>query len=492
MKSIFVKLFVLFGAPIVIIKAASGQNSQPLSEFNKLVVRDDVKVELVIADRYSVYMEGGLQAESSLKINNQTLELTRDQANGKTVKVFVKNVTSIVIEDLGSVESVDTLRGANISIKIDDKAKADLLVSVTNLVVDADGAGILTIAGTTEKASVKVDGGASVKGEDLVCQQLIIETDGISKARVQSIQTLNAKADGLSSIRFKGEPQNKSFSIDDLASIKGSKYGDDYTSVLNTAIADEKENPSNDGDTTRVKIGKRKLMIIEDKKKDKVYGKDDAEKTHEMKSVWGGFELGVQGFATPSMNVRMPASHKFLESNIGSSWFFALNMGDLDGHIIKNKLALTTGLGIVLNNIHFDGNDYLTPNANTLTATSPNAGTTLSLNKLYTFDFTAPLLIKFAPGTSKKSKGGFHIATGAIVHYLATSRVVTETSSGGYHQRVEMNDDFNINPFRVDATVRVGYDRVKLFANYALTPYFNTSKAPDVRLFSAGLTLIGF
>jgi len=102
------------------------------------------------------------------------------------------------------------------------------------------------------------------------------------------------------------------------------------------------------------------------------------------------------------------------------------------------------------------------------------------------------LLIKLAPGTKKSARKGFHIAAGAIFHYVINKRVVTETSSGGFDQRVELEDDFNINPLRADATVRAGYGRIKLFANYSLTPYFNKSKAPDVRLFSAGLTLIGF
>ncbi|MES2558504.1 MAG: head GIN domain-containing protein [Bacteroidota bacterium] len=497
MKSIVVKLIVLLGAPIVIIKSASGQNSQPLPEFNKIMVNDDVQVELVIADRYSIYIEDGPSAEFPVKVNNQTIILSHDHSMGRKIKLFAKNIESIRVNDAAALESLDTIKTSNLTVKVDGRGKAKLVVNATNLILDADGASVLYISGTTATASMRIDGAANIKGEELVCQQLTIEADGAAKARVQALQTLNAKADGASSIRFKGDPQNRNFSIDGLASIKGAKEGEDYNGIaggIREEITEEIEKElHNDGDTTRVKIGKRKLMIIEDKHKEKAHGEEGKkDRQRKMKSVWGGFELGVQGFATPSINFNMPVSHKFLESSIGKSWFFALNTPDLDAHIIKNKLALTTGLGIVWNNIHLDGNDYLTPNADSLTATSPAAGTNLSLNKLYTFDITAPLLIKFAPGSHKKAKGGFHIAAGAIIHYVVTSTVVTETSSGGYDNRVEMDDDFNINAFRVDGTVRMGYDRIKFFANYSLTPYFNSSKSPDVRLFSAGITLIGF
>lgn len=493
MKSIFVKLFVLFGAPLVIIKTASGQNSRPLPEFNKIVVSDNAQVELVIADRYSVYIEGGESISSPIKVDNQTVTITHDQSMGRKVKLFAKSISSIKVDDAAALESLDTLKSDNLSVKVDGRGKVRLIVNVTNLRLDADGASALYTSGVATMASMKADGAANIKGEDLICQQLTIETDGAANAKVQSVQTLNAKADGASAIRFKGDPQNRNFSIDGLASIKGAKEGENYDGIMDGGVKEEIIKELNgDGDTTRVKIGKRKLMIIEDKQKEKAYGDNDKEEHHRMKSVWGGFELGVQSVTTPGMNFSMPATHKFLESNIGSSWFFGLNTPDFDGHIIKNKLAVTTGLGVVWNNIHFDGNDYLTPNADSLTGTSSLPGTKLSLNKLYTFDITAPFLIKLAPGRAKKSKGGFHIAAGAILHYVVTSSVITETSSGGYDQRVEMDDDFNINPFRADATVRVGYDKIKFFANFSLTPYFNSSKAPDVRLFSAGLTLIGF
>lgn len=483
----------MFGAPLVIIKSASGQNSQPLAEFDKIVLKDNVKVEMVIADRYSIYVEGGLPAESADMIRNQTLVLTNEKLAGRKAKVFVKSVSSIECDDLASIESVDTLKGSSVSVKLQGKSKATILLNVSNLLINADDMSSLTMAGSATRASMRADGAASIKSEELVCQDLTVETDGAANAKVQSLMVLNAKVDGASTVRFKGDPQKRNFSILGLGTIKGSKEGEEYDGAVDSMKDRVTKELTNDGDTTRVKIGKRKLMIIEDKNKEKAYGeKDKDEKTRGMKTVWGGFELGVQGFATPSLSFTMPSTHSFLSSDIGNSWFFALNAGDFDGHIIKNKLALTTGLGILWSNIHFDGNDYLTPNSGTLTATSPAAGTKLSLNKLYTFDITAPLLIKFAPGRNNKAKGGFHIAAGAIIHYVATSRVVTETSSAGYNQRIEMNDDFNINPFRVDGTVRMGYDRVKLFANYSLTPYFNSAKAPDVRLFSAGLTLIGF
>jgi hypothetical protein len=68
-----------------------------------------------------------------------------------------------------------------------------------------------------------------------------------------------------------------------------------------------------------------------------------------------------------------------------------------------------------------------------------------------------------------------------------------ESTANGYNEKLEIRDDFNINPFRLTGTVRVGYGWFRAFANYNLTPYFNTSNGnPDVRTFTAGLTLVSF
>lgn len=492
MKRIFLKAIILIGAPVMLIRLSHAQSSQPLPEFNRLKIDDDIEVELVIADRYSAYSDGS--GAVGLKVEGRGLVVSRKGGGSNKIKIFTKDLVEIRMDGIAKLRSSDTLVTELLVLDLDGASQTSLVVRSRALKARLDGGSSLDIKGSSESATMRVDGAAKLRSSDLAVNDLSVETDGAASAHVNALGRLNAKADGASGIRFKGEPKNRNFSIDGLASIKSLEDGEVYNNLPKSdSFTMPTEAYGRDGDTTRIKMGKRKLMIIEDKEEKKSDGDDDNEdKRRRMKRVWGGFELGVQGFATPQMNFNMPANYKYLNSKVGESWFFALNTPDLDGHIIRNTLAFTTGLGIVWNNIHFEGNNVLTPNVDSMSATPSPAGVNLSLNKLHTFEITAPLLLKFAPGNHKKANGGFHIAVGGIVHYVANAKVVTETSSGGYNQRVQMNDNFNINPFRVDGTVRIGYDRIKLFANYSLTPYFNHSKAPDVRLFSAGLTLIGF
>lgn len=491
MKTYLIKLFLLLGGPLFLLtRPVSAQTSQPLQEFSKIRIVDNIQVELVIADRYSIYIEDKEAYQDNIFVTNGVLSLSAENARGKKVKIFTKSVQQITLDGTARIESLDTIKTEGIQIQLDGASKAKLILDCQMAKVNMDGGAELIVSGKTNQLSLNADGASHFKGLNFTIQDATVTVDGAAQAKVAVNNSLSAKADGAAKISFKGNPLTRNFSVDGMAKIEALDTREETNNII---IEEEKEIVNGDGDTTRVKLGKRRLMIIEDKEGEHTYGEIPKEpKQRKMKSVWGGFELGVQGFTTPSMNFTMPASYDYLTSNVGKSWFFGLNLPELDGQIIQNKLAITTGIGMVWSNIRFDGNEFMTPGIDSMASSTPAAGTNLTKNKLYTYDITAPLLIKIAPGNQKKAKAGFHIALGAIFHYVAIKRVVTESSSLGFDQRLEMDDDFNIYAFRADATVRVGYDRIKLFANYSLTPYFNTNKAPDVRLFAAGLTVIGF
>lgn len=499
-KQLYKWAFVLLGGPIIFIKSLYAQNSQVLPEFDQLVVSDQVQVELVIADRFSLYLEGGASNLVLAKVVNRTLVLDAENANAKKVKVFTKKITRIEVESAARIECLDTLNGNQISISVKDASKAKLILATQNAAISTEGASECALSGKAEVVSANVKDASKLTAQDLTIQTLTIETEGQAKAFVNVQNTIQAKVSDMSKLTYVGSPVNKIIAQEDLAKVENIpqvaelKIEKDYGPAEIESSIDLKNNKPEPGDTTRVKIGKKRLTIIDEGEEDdddeKAYGSE--ERKHDLKSVWGGFELGVQGLTNAQGNFNFNAPYDFLTSDIGKSWFFGLNFPEFDAHIIQNKLAFTTGFGLLWNNTRFGGNQFLTPNIDSLSSSTTLPGVNLTKNKLYTFDLTAPLLIKWAPGRVKKDDGGFHIAAGAIIHYVAISKVVTETTSNGYLERVKLKDDFNINPFRADATIRIGYDWFRLFANYSLTPYFNSSKAPDTRMFSAGITLIGF
>lgn len=467
------KLAILLGAPFLFAKILLAQNNQPLPEFNKISLDGRAHVELIIADRNSLYTDGYLVDQPEVK--NGILYINTGTKNGEVIKIYTKSINSIKLDGQAKLGCTDSIKSNDLVIDMDGASKAELVVAAKNLRIDVDGAANLYISGTAELLSAETDGAAKISGDKLVTTQANIKADGASSITIFVTTNLIAKADGASSVKFLGNPTNKTLSMDGLSKIKDITKNETFD-----------DTDRNDGDTTKVSVGKYKFLIMEDDKK----GKKTTPERKQMKSVYKGFEWGMNALTTADMNFSHDTQYNYLNTNLGRSWFFGLNLFEFDAQIIKNKVAFTTGLGMQWSNYHFDDNRYITPKIDSLGAT--NAGLSLNKNKLYTFDLNAPLLIKFAPGSKNSGKKGFHFATGVIVRYVATARVFTETTANGYKQKTRIQDDFNINPIKVDATVRVGFNKVNLFASYALTPYFNNNKAPDIRTFAAGITLIGF
>ena len=291
---------------------------------------------------------------------------------------------------------------------------------------------------------------------------------------------------------YNGNPSTKNINVAGISNVVDGSTGEQLKDDRN----------GEDGDTTKIRIGNKKVLIYEDGKElaiEQKDAKDDEKKKSNkkkpLKEVYSGFEVGMNTFTDNQMNFTMPAKYNFLDTKINKSWFYGINLMEGDLILIKNKLALTSGLGLEFQTFEFNTPRVLIPNSNVVMADSSSKA--LNRNRLYNFNFNVPLLLKFAPRTAK-GRNGFHMAVGVIGTYKAYSHVKIESSADGYELEAKMRDDYNINPFRVQATARVGYGWFRAFANYSLTPYFKKDTGvagqenPDIRVFSAGITLIPF
>jgi len=480
MKTIITKISLVLSFGLFFQSKIFAQQNKSLPFFNQIEAGQTIDIQLISADRNSMYTE---LSENSVTADvvNEVLKLKSNALKAK-IKIYFKELKSLKIEGAAIVSNTDTLISPQFSITSEGASKLNLILKCDTLKVNAEGASDITLSGIATIGIFNLAGANIFNANNLATKKITINAEGIANAKINVAEYLSAHATGASHIVFSGKPEYKNISVDGISTIKDKTSGDDFN---NETVRGVKK----DGDTTKLKIFKKKFMMIDDNKNDNDENVD-ANARRKMKRVWSGFEVGVNGFATPQVGFNFNDQYKFLNTKIGESWSYGINIVEWDAQIIKNKLALTSGLGMQWNNTHFNGNDVLIPHIDSLAASKSSSN--LNLNKLYTFDFTAPLMIKFAPGSKKDAKGGFHLAAGVILHYVTSASVVTETTANGYFERTVINDNFNINPFRVDATIRAGYSHLKLFANYSLTPYFNTSAGADVRLFSAGLTLVGF
>lgn len=470
---------------LVLSSVLFAQKEVKVAAFSKINFDLPVKLMLIKGSEPKAELSGDYE-KILFEVKNKTLELSLNGAvpdANKVVKLYFTELDALNLDGAGSVEMLvgEKIMGDNFSLNCKGAVKANLGIAVKDFALDAAGASRVTLNGKSETAKLKLTGASKIYANELLSKDMLVNASGASFYNIHATSDLLIDASGASKGIYTGNPSNKIINISGVANIVDAATGDQ--------MKDERSGGGDD--TTRITIGKKKFIIIEDK--DKITLGEDGKKEvkqYELKRVYAGFEMGINQFTTATMQTNLPTQFDFLEVSPEKSWFYGLNLWEGDYQIVKNKLALTTGLGMEFQNFNFNSNQVLQANQNVLAADSGLIA--LSKNRLYAYQINVPLLVKFAPRT-KKNKNKFHMALGVIGSFKAYSHLKTETSAQGYEEQTKIVDDFNINPFRLTATARAGYGWFRAFANYSLTPYFKSNNGnPDLRTLSVGLTLIPF
>lgn len=493
------KRFMMICMAALSVWSARAQKEQTLAPFKKVVIEMPLRLTLVPSGESKITHPETLKG---LETNVSNGILTIAAGDGlfprmNDLQLYCGDLEQIDIGSSAVIHMVEgkSLESKELRILISDAAKAELKLNVAKLTVETKDAGKLTLSGTAKEVKATVNDVSHYQAGDLQTDNTLLSADGMGRFKVNAKQSLNIDAKDASIGDYCGSPKEVRISVADLARVRDQKSGEGLSSV--TAPMNGKD------DTTRITLGKTKVIIIDPDKhkgKDSTYkyemeAEEDKEETSgtsrlKMKKVYSGLEFGVNTLTQSGLNFAVPAGYDYLECNVGKSWFVGVNILERDVHIIKNKLALTSGLGLTIADYAFISNRVLTPNVKTISADSGKIA--LNWNYLENLNITVPVLLKFAPRVAGK-KNGFHFAVGVIGSYSPRSQQIVRTSANGYRETRTVVDDFNVNPFQLTGTVRAGYGWLRTFVNVGLTPYFRTAGGnPEMQTFAAGITLFPF
>ena len=450
--------------------AASAQNKILIPDFKKMVIPSNFEIKLIKSDsNHLSFNETDLKKFSAnylnkgFKVNNNTLTFDLAEFNDAipvNITVYSNSLQELKLEGNAKIEmgNDSIFKTASLIIYADGATKTDLYLDVEKLNAQINGASKLTLDGKAAEGKIEATGASKVNAIGMAFENLDAEANGASKISITVKNILKAEASGVSKIEFAGNPKNVDKNVSGASKIE----------KINADEIDEE-------------AGHKGEISVKSKNTYK-YKKH----SFEMVEAFGGIEIGVGTFVTPNMNTALDTSNKNLETNIGSSWRFAINFGDFDLPIIKGRLALTTGFGLSFDHYGFKNKDTLIDGENTKVLAFKAADAKLTTSRLSQFNLTMPLLIKYNSSYNKKDNR-FYFATGIILNYTVGNSIYTEYSINGVDYKKRYSSDFFVNKFRADATIRIGYNHVSVFANFGLGPMFDTAKVGDTRTMQTGL-----
>ncbi len=245
---------------------------------------------------------------------------------------------------------------------------------------------------------------------------------------------------------------------------------------------------SEGGDTTRLKWGSSKIIIVNDEdEKDENECDDCIDKgalTH-----WAGIDLGVNGYGGSSDVFNVPNAAENFEVDYARSINLSINFWEERIGIAKEYVGIVTGAGFNFASYQFKNNVVLASNKDTTFAFEDTL-ISYDKNRLKAVYLQVPLMLAF--NTSSDPSKSFHLAGGVIGAYRIGSKFKQKYKFEGEKHKSKTKGHYNLNPIKLSATARVGYGNLTLFFNYGLTTLFEDNKAPNIYPFEAGITLVGF
>ena len=244
-------------------------------------------------------------------------------------------------------------------------------------------------------------------------------------------------------------------------------------------------------DTTRFNLKTTEILIIDhsdhegDEDIDTIDAAPDAKTKRKLEAHWAGLDFGFNMLTDGSFGMSF-ANHPYWENDPASSLTWNLNLLEHKFGIVKEYVCITTGLGFSWNQYAFSENYILSASNDTLTAFIDTVNV-YSKNKLKASYLNVPLLFEFC--TSANNDKSFYLAAGVVGGVRLTSKIKRAGEFDGKEFKQVLKGIYGLNPFKLDATVRMGYGLWGTFATYSLMPLFDTSKTTEVYPLTFGLSL---
>jgi len=212
---------------------------------------------------------------------------------------------------------------------------------------------------------------------------------------------------------------------------------------------------------------------------------DGGEKNDDGNAIWAGIGINANGFLNASNQFATSTELGFLTLDPAKSIGLQVNLAEKRFPIIKDYLGVVTGLGIQWNRYSLKGSYDLGVVNDTLIGI--NTGVNYTKNVLTSSYLQAPLLLQIS--TNKNPEKAWNISAGVVGGIRIDAGQEQKWEADGKKNKDKTKDDFQFNPFQASLMATVGYGDWSLYMTYGLTDVFNEGSAPKVRGVNAGILL---
>jgi len=485
------------------------KQSRDLPAFNNIVVGGAFEIFLTQGEPQSVEVETNARfmENVSTEVDGNTLYISsKGIKNISELNIYltIPVVETIEISGAAELHGENAIKADNLDILSSGASEVRLTLEANNLVTSLSGASEVKLTGKAATHTGEVSGAASLYARDLETKKTTMTVSGAGSAYVWATDEIAGDVSGAGNLDYSGNPENKLMRANEATVYSGDE---DSVRVRVAGIDIEvKEGP----DTVRIKAGNR-VLIIDDNGEVRY----ERSKRHKFNGHWAGFDIGLNGYVNGDYNMNFPKEYEYLDLRMEKSIAIGINFFEQNIRLSKNqKWGMLTGLGLGFNDYRFLKPTQLSMDSSTLEGYLYD-GVSIRKSKLSLMYLTLPLILEFQTNPWCK-KNSFHFGAGMVmgtrlmshtkVYFNEYNKDYTlnqyDPETGKYQAvymatspntaKVKHYGDWYLNPFKFDATVRVGWGVLNLFATFSVNSLFREGKGPELYPWSAGISLVNF
>ena len=484
--------------------------NRQLPSFTGIDIGGSMNVYILQTDEQSVRIEtdGNLQDNVITTVSGDILTIKSKGIKNPTKLNAYVHLPELIFLEAGGATDVNgegLFETDELKVIAHGAASVTLDVDVNYLETIVSGAADLELSGRASTHKTKVSGAGNIKAKSLITEKCTYNVSGAGDASLNVTDEVTGETSGAGSVNYEGEPKSVIISKDGKSTGFYMKENYDSTKVkiggLNIEVYEG-------DDSVRVVIGNRVLHIDEDGNvKFGRYGK------RKFNGHWAGFDMGINGYVDPDFKMSFPKETEYMDLRMTKSVGVYINFFEQNISLSKNqKFGMVTGMGINWNNYRFSKDTRLNADSSELIGYI-DKGINIRKTKLTNLYLNIPLLFEFQTNSYHK-KNSFHFGLGMVMgvrlsshtkkyyderdkgfditkYNPATDKYETVfTAVSPDNSIVKDFDDFYMNPFKFDATVRIGWGFVNLFATYSVNTMFKKDKGPELYPWTIGITLV--
>ena len=465
------------------------KEERSIQPFTSLQVGGAFDVSYAQGETLSLVIEADENLMKAIRtevIDGRLVISSKNIRNATSLSIYLTSPapSEIKLSGAANLEGENTVTTENLLIDVSGASEARLNIEVEILEAYASGASELKLSGTADDIFVTASGASEVRAADLLAQTGEAKASGAADIKINVSEKLSTSSSGAGNILVTGNAaistHNRIIEGDiEFENKKVETWQDgDKTSVKIGGIVVE----VTDGDSTKVAIGNHSLMVDEDGNVE--FKRNRVQK---FKGHWAGFDMGINGYVDKDFKTNLPPEYGFLDLKYEKSIDVNINFFEQNINLANQKLGLVTGLGLRWNNYRFSNNVILEPDSTPIYGYG-DMSRDWRKSKLVVNYLTLPLLLEFQTNRFSRTNS-FHISAGAILGWRFASHSKNLYFDNG-RQKPKQNDSFNLRPFRYDATVRIGWGIINLYATYALNTMFEDGGGPELYPFAIGITFL--